>query len=313
MSRELTEFFCQEIDLFLQDLTDDIICVFDSSGIIAANKSFRELFIEEDWKLSSYKLTEFLHEAYQEKLTLPAEGDHLRLSLKFVCSDGAPFYSSSVIFHREDKYLFVGKSKSATHEEALKEISQLNNELANKTRELSKKNLALRRTRAEMERVIRTDELTQLANRRAFREFAEKMLAQSRRYNYPISLVAMDIDNFKDINDSYGHKMGDRVLEKLGELLLDNVRKGDIVARMGGEEFAILLVRAEAEEAEKFAERIRRKIKGMQVGSRKIKHTVSLGVTEFKSDNDIDELMERADKALYRAKNSGKDTVVKIS
>ncbi|SDM35768.1 GGDEF domain-containing protein [Halarsenatibacter silvermanii] len=311
--KKLIEFFLPEINIILEDLTDEMICFFDGGGeIIAANNAFAQNFLRREKTPFDRNFFELLTERYKDKVDLPAEDQYKRQRLKFTVKNGTPFFSDSIIFHRKDKFLFLGKSGSPSDEEALKEISKLNNELANKTRQLAKKNAELERTRAEMERIIRTDELTGLANRRAFREFAGKMLAQAQRYYWDVSFVMMDLDNFKEINDKFGHKVGDEVLKSLGKVLLNNVRDGDIVARIGGEEFGILLMEAAGEEAEKFAERIREEIKDMNVGYEDLSHTVSMGVTQFRDKDDLDELMIRADRALYKAKNAGKDVVKRM-
>lgn len=118
----------------------------------------------------------------------------------------------------------------------------------------------------------------------------------------------IDIDYFKKINDSYGHDVGDEVLIKLSKVLLENIRKVDILARWGGEEFAILMPKINAGEAYKMLEKLRKTIEGTRLIN-DISITISVGVTELKNTDTFDDLVKRTDEALYKAKNSGRNNV----
>ncbi|MDP2560479.1 GGDEF domain-containing protein [Psychrobium sp. 1_MG-2023] len=156
-----------------------------------------------------------------------------------------------------------------------------------------------------------TDELTQLANRRAFMTTCSKELARSKRNNQPISVMIFDIDFFKKVNDRYGHHVGDIVLSKLANVCKESVRASDLVARLGGEEFAVLLPETTLAQAMQTAEKLRSKIEGIEfTGSWNdvINITVSIGVTEVRPEQEtIEKPLIRADRALYRAKNSGRN------
>ncbi|MCZ6804192.1 MAG: GGDEF domain-containing protein [Proteobacteria bacterium] len=125
-----------------------------------------------------------------------------------------------------------------------------------------------------------------------------------------MSVIVMDIDNFKNINDSFGHAAGDAVLEHISKLLRQKFRKSDVSARIGGEEFGILLPTADPEIAEKLAEELRHGIEELSVvfNEEVLKVTASIGVTS--GDSDIDTLVKHADIAMYRAKESGRNRVV---
>jgi diguanylate cyclase (GGDEF)-like protein/PAS domain S-box-containing protein len=157
------------------------------------------------------------------------------------------------------------------------------------------------------------DGLTSIANRRYFTKLAKAELSRSTRYNHPFTLLLLDIDKFKSINDTYGHPTGDQVLIELAEKCQNLLRNSDIFGRFGGEEFAIVLVETDAEKGMELAERLRVKLSELSVlvDETKIQFTVSIGLT---SKNDqkgtLDTIISRADNALYKAKESGRNKVV---
>jgi len=160
-----------------------------------------------------------------------------------------------------------------------------------------------------------TDPLSGLLNRRYFEERISEEMERSRRHRQPFSLIILDIDNFKDFNDTYGHPMGDEALKCAGQVIRRCIRIIDIAARYGGEEFAIILPTTDKEDALLIGERIRDEIEKMSVVCREsgkiVGLTVSLGVASYPDDaSNIEELVNNADRALYRAKNSGKNRVV---
>jgi diguanylate cyclase (GGDEF)-like protein len=158
-----------------------------------------------------------------------------------------------------------------------------------------------------------TDALTGLYNRRAFNEMLDKELRRSSRYQKPLSLIMLDIDAFKEINDSFGHKTGDNVLKSLAVCLQGAIRDTDFLARYGGDEFAVILPETKAEEASVLAERLQQTVKDSPVtvnGSyRNI--TLSMGVTDISSATRVseDELINRVDKVLYLSKERGGNSV----
>lgn len=156
------------------------------------------------------------------------------------------------------------------------------------------------------------DELTGLHNRRFFDAFSENMLNQCRRFGETFSLVLIDIDNFKQINDSFGHSEGDLVLAEIAKLFREHTRKSDIVARYGGEEFIILCPHHDASSSEIMAEKIRIIVEKSQL-SKSAQVTISLGVTTFRPAKSINDLFGECDKALYQAKKLGKNKAVLYS
>ena len=159
-----------------------------------------------------------------------------------------------------------------------------------------------------------TDELTGISNKRAFLDFAHKEAVRAERFGHALSLVMLDIDNFKGVNDTYGHLQGDEVLRRIGRILREESRGVDEPARYGGEEFVIALPETDPEGAAELAERVRERIEGEPVpfvtGDGILRITASLGVARLpESAGDVEELIEAADAALYKAKRSGKNRV----
>ncbi len=157
-----------------------------------------------------------------------------------------------------------------------------------------------------------TDALTGLANRRRFIEIAEAELVRSRRYDAPLSLLMLDIDHFKEVNDAHGHRAGDRVLQQLARTCLEVLRNVDVVGRVGGEEFAILLPETAMPGAVDVAERLREAVEMAKVAREEgvpLRITVSIGVATLAGLENLDTLMSQADYALYDAKHRGRNRV----
>ena len=175
--------------------------------------------------------------------------------------------------------------------------------------ELHRANEQLRLANAQIDRLMRADSLTGLANRREFDERLELEWTRARRHGRPITLVIADIDHFKVINDTYGHGAGDAALRAVADVLAQGIRASDLAARIGGEEFALLLPECSAEQGVVLAERIRATIEGTVIAAISGALTVSLGLAELLQAEDATSLMARADVALYAAKRRGRNRV----
>jgi diguanylate cyclase (GGDEF)-like protein len=162
-----------------------------------------------------------------------------------------------------------------------------------------------------------TDELTGLFNHRRFQEVMAVEVERARRFDQPMSLIMLDIDNFKRVNDTYGHMQGDLVLREVARVLRESSREIDEPARYGGEEMAVALPQTDLEGAYQFAERVRQRIEGLELpildGGGTLRVTASFGAasTTGSEDSDKDALVAAADAALYRAKRSGKNRTIK--
>lgn len=151
------------------------------------------------------------------------------------------------------------------------------------------------------------DELTQLFNRYAFNTTIEYEVERAKRYNHPLSLIMIDLDHFKNVNDTFGHDIGDSVLKELSLIVTENIRHTDMVARWGGEEFMVLLPETDLNGGKKLAENIRKAVEESNFTTAG-KLTASFGVTEFSTS--IEDLIHTTDTALYKAKNTGRNKVV---
>ena len=177
--------------------------------------------------------------------------------------------------------------------------------------------LALERAKAdadaanrELAELAATDELTRVPNRRAFLGRATQEMARARRYGQTLSLMMVDVDHFKGINDEHGHGTGDEILRVVADILHDALRETALLARFGGDEFALLLPETPLTGAEVLADRLRKSVESAQVqaAGRPVQVTLSCGIASFEAgDTEVDALIERADLALYRAKRSGRN------
>ncbi|MBI3584739.1 MAG: diguanylate cyclase [Nitrospinae bacterium] len=186
--------------------------------------------------------------------------------------------------------------------------SETEREFKETVKELEKVKEELRKS----EKDVRTDMLTKVHNRYAFNEKMIEELERFSRYKSPCSLSIIDIDDFKVINDKYGHPVGDKVLIDVAKIITDSLRKIDHVSSIGGEEFALILPNTNLDNAVIVIKRIVEAIDSTDytVSGKSIKITISAGVTEFINKDIIKTVIERADKSLYDAKNNGKNRVM---
>ncbi len=188
------------------------------------------------------------------------------------------------------------KSNSKTHEELQKTVKELEE---------------VRKSLHEVQIEARTDSLTGLNNRLAFDEKIKEEMERFKRYKVPCSVAMIDIDHFKNLNDTYGHIVGDRALVHVSKELVKNLRSIDFAARYGGEEFAVILPSTAIKDAVVVIEKIRQEIFDTEflVKDKSVEITVSGGVREFYEGDTIAQVIEKADQSLYLAKNSGRNLV----
>jgi diguanylate cyclase (GGDEF)-like protein/PAS domain S-box-containing protein len=172
----------------------------------------------------------------------------------------------------------------------------------------------IKRYQKELERLSQYDTLTNLFNRRHFVGLAKHELNRCSRYGGNLSVMMLDIDHFKQVNDGYGHKTGDLVLSKIGQQISATLRDTDIAGRMGGEEFAILLPETDLEQARMVAERLRKQVAEMAIDigdGKTLNCTLSIGIaSKLDKQTDLEDLLHQADTALYAAKNAGRNKVI---
>jgi len=171
----------------------------------------------------------------------------------------------------------------------------------------------LKRANTRLEELSNKDSLTNIYNRRYFIDLVDKELDRCRRYSSRLSFLMIDIDHFKNFNDTYGHLIGDMVLSEVAQLLQAGLRKTDSVARYGGEEFALLLPETDAKGARAVAERYRVQVQAHKFGSdeQPLRVTISIGISCYPSAgiDTVDDLIRIADDALYQAKRNGRNRV----
>jgi diguanylate cyclase (GGDEF)-like protein len=162
-----------------------------------------------------------------------------------------------------------------------------------------------------IEEMASTDNLSGLLNRHAFNILMTKLMSEYRREPRPLSVLMVDIDHFKSINDRHGHQTGDIVLKAIADRLKGGLRDSDLAVRWGGEEFLLVLKGCTREEAERIAENLRAVVMAtpIQALGQDILATVSLGVSEYDGKETTDHLVDRVDQALYRAKTAGRNRV----
>ncbi len=164
----------------------------------------------------------------------------------------------------------------------------------------------------EIYRLTILDGLTGVHNKRYFLEFLEREMTRSTRHGRPLSLAMVDIDHFKQVNDTYGHVTGDHILQSLARLISADMRRDELLARYGGEEFVFVLPETDSTQAELFCERIRRLVEKQvfEFDEKEIRVTISLGVVSMRQAFGLDDFIGAADEHLYMAKQAGRNQVI---
>jgi diguanylate cyclase len=201
------------------------------------------------------------------------------------------------------------------HDQLIHEIDRMISSNTTLKAELArtKEGLELQRQQIEsLKTAVRVDNLTQLANRTYFDEKLVEMIRLRNRYNDSFSLMMIDVDNFKLINDTHGHQAGDRILKGVAFKLKTSLRESDFIARFGGDEFAVILIKGGAEEAVEIGLKLCSILKESRflLDGKDFNISISVGVAEAVSQDTPESLIKRADEALYRAKQEGRDRTV---
>lgn len=246
---------------------------------------------------------------YTFKKSTVMQIDQLTNAMKDLATGGRGFRLSPINMNR-DEIAYMYDAYETTRQKLLKGDIYTQLYLSKNDIELKHKE----RENLKLEEIAFTDPLTGTVNRRKFEELSEQEMERSIRYKSNLSFLMLDIDHFKAINDTYGHAAGDEILKHFSSMCLDMARSLDIVARIGGEEFVVMLPETASDGAYMFAERFREKIFNSVVNIEdiKIKYSVSIGISVLDPANDADvkSIIQRADKALYEAKESGRNTTV---
>jgi diguanylate cyclase (GGDEF)-like protein len=162
----------------------------------------------------------------------------------------------------------------------------------------------------ELKRMATTDELTGLSNRRHYLELSSQEFKRARRHNTPLTVCILDVDYFKQVNDNFGHAVGDTALRAIAGACRESLREMDILGRFGGEEFTITLPETDAHTAQEVAERLRTRIEELSLDVADLRLSVTIGLAERVDEEHIEQLLTRADLALYEGKRAGRNRVV---
>lgn len=296
---------------YLEAQSDLTILFLDlDKSILAGNQGFVRLLggpFEKGQPLMDYLLPESSEALNQ----FPDPGEARRLRLNFTARPSGVHTVTCRVYHTGNGYIVFGEKHLPFQSDVINHLSEVNNQLTNLSRELAQKNRALEKANATITRLMRTDPLTELANRRFFQERLSTALASAKRHETPLSLVMADLDHFKHINDTWGHAAGDAVLKGFADILKSACRMEDLAARFGGEEFIVMLIHTDREGATQYAERVRRELEAETFPEIKQRVTASFGVSQLTAGEDAESVIKRADSALYRAKADGRNQVAK--
>ena len=215
-------------------------------------------------------------------------------------------YTCLLVSIPNQKFLFVAEPVLETQSE---ETARLTNELKAAHHALIRKQVGLESVMAQAQEVISTDQLTFLANQRKIVGDLQRQVNSCDSSHKPLSILMLDIDHFKIINDTYGHIAGDHVLRTLSNLLRNSLRQNDVIGRYGGEEFLVLLPDTPLEAAMLTAERLLMVARSMvaELSDQVMRATISIGIAQYQVGETWKEFLERADKALYVSKHNGRD------
>jgi len=153
-----------------------------------------------------------------------------------------------------------------------------------------------------------TDDLTGIYNHRYIFQCLQQELRRAKRYKHPLTVMMLDLDHFKLVNDRWGHQVGDHVLKSVARIIASNLRETDMVGRYGGEEFLVILPMTDIKDGLQVAERIRKEVQEASFRQKGLKVTISIGAAQYNGDK-LDKLIGRADSLLYQAKNNGRNRV----
>jgi diguanylate cyclase (GGDEF)-like protein/PAS domain S-box-containing protein len=264
----------------INSLTEGILVISGEGRILEANASAGRMFGVSPEDLKGRPISEVLPEIYREIRDL-MEGSSERAArrIRFKGERGGDLYLLLSLSTYDGLYILLVSdiTRIARYEEKLKELAE-------------------------------RDYLTKVYNRRMFENLLKHEMERAKRHGRPLSLIMFDIDHFKRINDTFGHQVGDQVLKRLVDVVRSNLRRTDILARWGGEEFMILLPETSTESACKLAERLRRTVENADFGKAG-RITVSFGVAGMRREDTAESLVRRADRAVYEAKRKGRNRV----
>lgn len=303
-----------EIPHFLRTLRGLLVAILDPEGnLVDANQGFRDLLAGQDEGYDpSYLTSLFRNPTLPELLDRNEEGDEVPIFsglMTLGSPNGEPESWLGTVYRQNGFLLLIGERDIEEDRRLQRQLLSLTEEYAEQERQLTRANRELARYAEEVERLTLTDPLTELPNRRHFDILLRQELEKVDRYQEPLSLLLLDLDYFKAINDTYGHVQGDEVLRRVANTLATHLRGADAVARWGGEEFVALAPKTPLRGALELAERLRLAVSETELPQGIPAITASIGVAEWVSGESAEGLLARVDRALYRAKETGRNRV----
>ncbi|MCP5151623.1 MAG: GGDEF domain-containing protein [Ectothiorhodospiraceae bacterium] len=274
--------------------------------LLSANHPFRQAFRLGDEPLAC-RLEDCFDPGSRGDLALVYSTDPRAPVANFLRSRDRELSVSACLYRLPECGLLLGEAWRPSDLELLDGITAVASELARLGGQLRTRNTELQAVNERVVALTRTDPLTGLANRRFLDERLAVLLSQADRHERPLSLVVSDIDHFKQVNDQHGHPAGDQVLRCFAGLLARESRTEDVTARLGGEEFVVVLPDTGLEAATAYAERVRSALMRADPLDLGVVVTASFGVAERESHEDAESLLQRADDALYTAKRAGRN------
>ncbi len=297
-----------------RDFTAVVVAVIDREGrILGNNKGLNYVCnrqAEED--MTGARIANLFMQPRFDTL-LQKEGDDGGIIYEGLINMGDTDHYRSLtgsIYRDREGFIVLAEFDVRELEKLNETVIELNEETATVQRDLVRTNRELKRNEERIKELVRQDPLTELPNRRAFDERMSFELARTRRGGKGFSLAVLDIDHFKEVNDTHGHNAGDRILKFFSNLLLENMRDIDFFARIGGEEFAIIFPDTGVEPATDVAERLRGLLASSPAPVIDAPITASFGLTEYNDGEDsVEKIFERADQAMYESKDKGRNRV----
>jgi diguanylate cyclase (GGDEF)-like protein len=304
-----------EIPALLREITSVIAVIVDDLGnVLDANRGFLYLANRQDmprgkWNIRHLFLQPIFAEfsrsyreqqdgtRYQGMLNIGEE----QTSCRSVCG---------IVMHKDKNLLIMGEYDMQDLERLTATVIELNDELAQAQRYVVNANRALKRNEKKIVQMMLTDPMTGVANRRAFDQRIAEELSRHQRHDLPCCLVMGDIDHFKKVNDNYGHDVGDIVICAFAHVMRDHKRAQDFVARVGGEEFMMVLPQTKSEDAVLVMDRIRERFVANTYAGIEAPISASFGIASLRENDTIETLVKRTDQGLYAAKEGGRNKVV---
>lgn len=306
--RQLTGLFAQYgVDGFLE-FTSSLVAVLDSEGrFLSWNLSMEKLRRNQPESRHVKEFLSFPSQVLFDKFLKTTVSERMRKmsNLEFAWEGHWGDFSSLFVPLPDERVLFIAEPIPT-----IRHLEAITDELERIKRSLANKETELKAVLAQADEVSHTDALTFLPNRKRIISDMQNEVIFADRYGTPLTISMVDIDHFKNINDSYGHIAGDEVLRKLALELRDHIRHPDTIGRYGGEEFLVVLAHSTMKAACEQADRLCNHVRSLVIpsGEHSIQVTISIGIAQYKiHKEDWQSLLSRADSALYQAKSKGRN------